>query len=194
MSSSASSTDPNAFIRALSTPSEVEIGLKDIAGNMLEADKRTCVNALAFFVSTPARSYGAVVGQRLRIREMSLSEAPVRCQVVMEIEVTRDMCNVYSTLHGGCAAYLVDPCSVASLIGIGLAVGVDGTGVSQSMNLTWHASAPLGTTLRIVSTSVCARGRIRTANCEIWDRDCGRLFVSAVHSTVKPSWTKDFKL
>ncbi|KAL1731492.1 hypothetical protein EV714DRAFT_208669 [Schizophyllum commune] len=186
--------DPNTFIRTLRTSPEVEASLGGIAGNVPKANKRICANALAFFVSTPGRSYGADVGRRLKIREMSLSESPPRCEVMLEIEVTRDMCNVYETLHGACAAYIVDPCSVASLIGLGLAVGVDGTGVSQSMNLTWHEPAPLGTTLRIVSTSISIQGRIRTARCEIWDRDCKKLFISAVHSTVKPSSSRGMKL
>lgn len=187
-------SDPNAFLRALPTSDETQVCVGDIKGNASAADKQTCANALAFFVSTPARSYGADVGQRLRIQEMTLNEIPARCEVVLEIDVTRDMCNVHGTLHGACAAYIVDPCSVASLVGLGLAVGVDGTGVSQSMDLTWHEPAPLGTTLRIVSSSVCVQGRIRTARCELWDREYKQLFVSAVHSTVKPSSAKGQKL
>ena len=71
------------------------------------------------------------------------------------------MCNVFGTLHGACAAYIIDPyvfysskvffevrvdrcrCSVSALITLGRTIGVDGTGVSQSMNLIWHRSIPL---------------------------------------------------
>lgn len=68
------------------------------------------------------------------------------------------MCNVFGTLHGACAAYIIDPyvfysskevradlgrCSVSALITLGRTVGVDGTGVSQSMNLIWHRSIRL---------------------------------------------------
>lgn len=105
-------------------------------------------------------------------------------ETVFEIKVERDMCNIYETLHGACAAYMIDPCSVSSLVALGLATGIDGTGVSQSMHLIWHQPAPLGTTLRIVSRSVFLNGRIRSARCEIWNGD--QLCVSAVHSTVNP--------
>ena len=63
------------------------------------------------------------------------------------------------TLHGACAAYIVDQyvlysiyelfffrspyacsCSVSSLVLLGASLGIDGGGVSQSMNLIWHNS------------------------------------------------------
>ncbi|KAE9402015.1 hypothetical protein BT96DRAFT_817106, partial [Gymnopus androsaceus JB14] len=49
-----------------------------------------------------------------------------------------DMCNVYGTLHGGCAAYIIDLCSSTSIVCYGLYTGTDGTGVSSSMNIQWH--------------------------------------------------------
>jgi acyl-coenzyme A thioesterase 13 len=68
------------------------------------------------------------------------------------------MCNAYGTLHGGCAAYLVDTyvqigrlidsesenrrylpirCSFSALAILGLLLGIDGTGFTQSMDIIW---------------------------------------------------------
>ncbi|KAK1225321.1 hypothetical protein PQX77_011739 [Marasmius sp. AFHP31] len=71
----------------------------------------------------------------------SISTKDAVARTVCEIDVTPNMCNVYGTLHGGCAAYMIDPCSVSALVSLGIVTGVDGTGVSQSMSLQWHRSA-----------------------------------------------------
>lgn len=154
------------------------------------------------------------------------------------------MCNVFRTLHGGCAAYIVDPyvftsfrhitvyrpslrCSMSALVVLGIQHGFDGTGMSQSMNLIWHRaiygsgfshlkynivslihSASSGTQIKIVSTAIYTRGRVRTITCEvsqarllrldflrrivtpclqIWDKDLNELCISATHSTVNAS-------
>ncbi|KAF9035396.1 hypothetical protein BDZ89DRAFT_922989, partial [Hymenopellis radicata] len=64
------------------------------------------------------------------------------------------------TLHGGCAAYLIDPCSVSSLVSSGFVTGRDGSGVSQSMNLIWHRPVLKGTHLRIISKTIFTEGRL----------------------------------
>ena len=91
--------------------------------------------------------------------------------------------------HYACRGQLDDPfgferCSVSSLVALGVISGVDGVGVSQSMNLIWHRpihqyvqSCKLlivifnawvrGRKLRILSTSVTLNGRIKTARCEV---------------------------
>ncbi|KNZ72677.1 hypothetical protein J132_02110 [Termitomyces sp. J132] len=94
-------------------------------------------------------------------------------------------------------------CSVSSLVVLGNAIGIDGTGVSQSMNLIWHQPARMyvmmfsfpwsvsehiyrGASLKIISTSIFIHGRVRSARCEVWNGD--QLCVTAIHSTVNP-WT-----
>jgi len=123
----------------------------------------------------------------MQIKELNVfgRGTPAACaQTVVEIDVTRDMCNVFGSLHGGCAAYLIDPCSVSALVLLGIASGGNGTGVSQSMNIIWHQPAKVGDKLRIVSTSIFLDGHIRAARSEIWTGD--KLCISAVHSTVNP--------
>ncbi|KAJ7652556.1 hypothetical protein B0H17DRAFT_1101483 [Mycena rosella] len=97
------------------------------------------------------------------------------------------MCNVYGTMHGECAAYMLDPAKVAPAILLGLAKGFDGTGVSQSMNVHWHHPAPLcvfslplyvpqGATVSIITRCIFADGRARLSCWEI-----GKLIVSSTH-------------
>ncbi|GLB34281.1 hypothetical protein LshimejAT787_0111650 [Lyophyllum shimeji] len=132
-------------------------------------------------------SYGADIGHRVKLVEVNVlgrDKPAAYGETVFEVDMEKDMCNIFGTLHGACAAYIIDPCSVSSLIVLGNAIGVDGTGVSQSMNLIWHQPARPGTKLRIVSTSMFIHGRVRSARCEMWNGD--QLCVSAVHCTVNP--------
>ncbi|KAG7097543.1 hypothetical protein E1B28_004882 [Marasmius oreades] len=117
----------------------------------------------------------------------SLSVKDAVARTICEIDVTRNMCNIYGTLHGGCAAYMIDPCSVSALVALGMVMGIDGTGVSQSMMIQWHKPATLGTKLKIISTTVCLDGHIRTARSELRDRVNNTLYVSATHSTINKS-------
>lgn len=70
------------------------------------------------------------------------------------------MINPLQSLHGACTAYLVDllvcllkqlsfdidmqcRCSSAPLLALGIAQGVEVSGMSHFMNLVWHAPARL---------------------------------------------------
>ncbi|KAF9035365.1 hypothetical protein BDZ89DRAFT_488586 [Hymenopellis radicata] len=182
-----STSTPLSFLHSL--PDAADIDVSEIKGNVSDNEKRLGANIFAYFVNGREESYGAQVGRRLRLVEMNIwgkdaKGAAAQGQTVFEIDVLPDMCNVYGTLHGACAAYIVDPCSVSSLVVLGAAIGADGTGISQSLNMIWHQPAKMGTKLRVLSNSVYIHGRIRTARCEIWDREKDKLYVSAVHSTV----------
>ncbi|KAF9458491.1 hypothetical protein BDZ94DRAFT_1201082 [Collybia nuda] len=170
---------------SLQTTSRLDVS--SIKGNLSDEEKLQCAKVFARFVSTREKSYGADVGQRLKFIGMNVwgkGSSSAYGETIFEIEVEKDMCNIFGTLHGACAAYIIDPCSVSSLVVLGTVTGVDGTGVSQSMNLIWHQPARLGTRLRVVSTSVFIHGRVRSARCELWNGE--QLCVSAVHSTVNP--------
>lgn len=175
-----------------SLPAAADVDVSQIKGNVSDEEKRLGANIFAYFVNAREESYGAEVGQRLRLVEMNIwgkdaRGAAAQGQTVFEIDVEAgecqsvsavalmssadgqhaDMCNVYGTLHGACAAYIVDPCSVSSLVVLGAAIGADGTGISQSLNLIWHQPAKMGAKLRVLSHSVYIHGRIRTARCEV---------------------------
>ncbi|KAI3598426.1 hypothetical protein WG66_000716 [Moniliophthora roreri] len=105
-------------------------------------------------------------------------------QTICEIDVTKNMCNIFGNLHGGCSAYMIDHCSVSALVSLGIVAGIDGTGVSQSLSLQWYRPAILGTKLKIISTTVSLDGYIRTARSELRDRVDNTLYVEATHSTI----------
>ncbi|KAF8166984.1 hypothetical protein BJ912DRAFT_823736, partial [Pholiota molesta] len=158
-----------------------------IKGNLAKEDKQILFALLQVFVGTVEKQvYSAQVGERMKCVEMSIWGEKSTCtgQAVFEVTVEKDMCNTFDTLHAGCAAYMVDPCTVASLFITSTKTGKDAGGFTQSMNLIWHNPVQRGAKIRIIATSVAAQGRIRTMRCEIWNNDI--LCVSAVHSTVKP--------
>ncbi|KAL0954568.1 hypothetical protein HGRIS_003528 [Hohenbuehelia grisea] len=186
------SANPNAFIAALPDAPGLDASL--IKGNVPQDQKRLSANALAFFVDSQGKSYNAGVGKRIKLVEINTrkrrgeaGKETDEMETVCEIVVEPDMCNVYGVLHGGCAAYIIDPCTSSALVGLGLYLGVDGTGMSNSMQIIWHAAAPLGAKLRIVNTSLSIKGRVRSARCEIWNTRTGELCISGVHSTVNAS-------
>ncbi|PBK67118.1 hypothetical protein ARMSODRAFT_959788 [Armillaria solidipes] len=190
------SSIPRSFLHSL--PAAPHIDVSTIKGNISDEEKQLGANIFSYFVNSREESYGAEVGRRLRLVEMNIwgrdaCGTAAQGQTIFEIDVEKDMCNVFGTLHGACAAYIVDPCSVSSLVVLGAAIGADGTGVSQSLNVIWHQPAKMGTKLRVVSTSVFIHGRIRTARCELWDKERDKLYVSAIHTTVnntRPSLAK----
>ncbi|KAJ8698870.1 hypothetical protein PTI98_005532 [Pleurotus ostreatus] len=179
-----SHSDPLHFFRSL--PPAPNADVKKIKGNFSDTHKQLSANALAYFVDT-GNTWGSGVGQRLNLVEINLSKrdaGTLEAQTILEIEVTEEMCNVFGIMHGACAAYLFDPATSSALVALGLELGIDGSGVSQSMNIIWHKPASRGAKLRLISNSIAIQGRIRSARCEIWDAE--GLCVSATHSTINP--------
>ncbi|KAG7447740.1 uncharacterized protein BT62DRAFT_790387 [Guyanagaster necrorhizus] len=147
------STIPTSFLHSL--PPAPHVDVSTIKGNISNEEKQLGANIFSYFVNSREESYGAEVGRRLRLVEMNIwgrdaSGTAAQGQTIFEIDVEKDMCNVFGTLHGACAAYIVDPCSVSSLVVLGAAIGADETGVSQSLNVIWHQPAKMGTTLRVI--------------------------------------------
>ncbi|KAJ3996140.1 hypothetical protein F5050DRAFT_165810 [Lentinula boryana] len=180
------------------TASSATLDVSSIRGNISDQAKRRVMDMLVYYTGAKEESFGVEIARRLQMRSMNvwaaspgnttarMSRRATEAQTVFDITVTKDMCNPYGTLHGACACYIVDPCSMSAIVVLGAALGVDATGVSQSMNLIWHRPAKIGTKLRAVSTSIFIEGRIRTARVEIMDAETDRLYVSAIHSTIGP--------
>ncbi|KAF5388063.1 hypothetical protein D9615_000769 [Tricholomella constricta] len=91
---------------------KTKIDVSHIEGNVSDEEKRLALKIFANFVSTHDKSYGADVGQRLKMVAVNVwgKDSPAASgETVFEIDVERDMCNIFGTLHGACAAYMVDP-------------------------------------------------------------------------------------
>jgi len=114
-----------------------------------------------------------------------LRTLPLEGQTVCEITAEEGMLNVHGILSGGCCAHLVDVGTFSSLLMLSLATGNDATGVSAALNIIWHAPAPKGTQLRIVSTTLSLGGSVTAARCEVYNKITSRLLISAVH-TINP--------
>ncbi|KAJ3755383.1 hypothetical protein EV360DRAFT_85961 [Lentinula raphanica] len=174
-----------------------------IQGNLPMAMKEENERFFRHFVGTPSTSYGADVGKQIKLTganvslpvdldgkteaEIAAAKKGAEIETVCEIEITKEMCNIYGTLHGGCAAYIVDlvsRCSSTAVVCYGLYTGTDGTGVSSSMNLHWHRPITAGKKLKITSNTVFSDGLIRNARSELRDLQTNKLYVSAVHSTL----------
>ncbi|KAJ3783625.1 hypothetical protein GGU10DRAFT_360353 [Lentinula aff. detonsa] len=192
------SVSSSSFSSSITSASSAALDVSSIRGNISDQAKRRVMDMLAYYTGAKEESFGVEIARRLQMRSMNvwaaspgnmtarMSRRATEAQTVFDITVTKDMCNPYGTLHGACACYIVDPCSMSAIVVLGAALGVDATGVSQSMNLIWHRPAKIGTKLRAVSTSIFIEGRIRTARVEIMDAETDRLYVSAIHSTIGP--------
>ncbi|KAI0647640.1 hypothetical protein C8Q79DRAFT_1000496 [Trametes meyenii] len=130
-------------------------------------------------------------GARLELREVELYTRPqdgkLQTRVLYEVTVSEDMLNRGNTLHGGCAAFMIDVCSSVALRVLGRVQGKPAEFVSQTIVSTFHAPAPLGATLNIVNTTTSFGARTVSARVEIWDATHRRLCVSGVHNKMAPS-------
>ncbi|KAJ6479440.1 HotDog domain-containing protein [Mycena vitilis] len=175
-------TSWQAFQRSL--PNAPNVDVTQIKGNVSDEEKQINANVFYYFGTGSGVSafppFAQEIAGRLRIVEVNVWDG--ECEMVYEIEVTESMCNVYGTMHGGCATFMLDPCTVAAMVCLGRAKGFDGTGVSQSLNVHWHHPAPLGSTIVITARSVFADGRARLARCEMRDKGTGKLIISGTHS------------
>ncbi|KAK7014391.1 4HBT domain-containing protein [Favolaschia claudopus] len=185
---------------ALSLPHAPHIDATQIKGNLSPAEKQLNANALTYFmtgsgVSRIKTPFSAAIGRRVRIVEINVFEndfGGVEGEVRYEVRVEEDMCNVYGTLHGGCAAFILDPCTMGAIFLLRNLKNLNMLGgISQNMNINWHHPAPLGTTLLITTRSVFADGRARLAWCEMRDKSTNALILSGTHAfmsaKVKPS-------
>ncbi|KAJ7640658.1 hypothetical protein DFH06DRAFT_1000224, partial [Mycena polygramma] len=147
-----------------------------IRGNISDAEKQLCANVFAFFTTGSGisrfASFSSEIAARLKIVELNVrddsSTGTAESDMVTEIEVTENMCNVFGTMHGGCAVFLLDPTTAFAMVLLGRAKGFDGAGVSTSMHVSWHNPAPIGSQLTITTRSVYHDGRARLARCEVY--------------------------
>ncbi|EPQ58890.1 hypothetical protein GLOTRDRAFT_125213 [Gloeophyllum trabeum ATCC 11539] len=187
--SKSSETMSASWTRAL--PKARYYDSRKIKSNISLDDLQLNLNILQHFVNE-GHVFANFVGQRFDITDMNVYDREVgeaktkEAVVVVEITVDKDMSNPYGTLHGACAAYLVDLCTSMPLIALGIAIGIDGSGMSQAMDIVYHSAAPVGARLRVVATTLTIAGRIMAARCEIRNKKSGALLVSATHTKVNP--------
>ncbi|KAF8841558.1 hypothetical protein BDN67DRAFT_901141 [Paxillus ammoniavirescens] len=93
-------------------------------------------------------------------------------------------------LHGAWSALLIDNCSTMPIALLSLAtIGKGDLGVSQSINILFHAPAvsDVRDRLRIGSTTISLGSRTLSSRCEIWNVTHHRLVASGVHIKMSAS-------
>ncbi|OCH90811.1 hypothetical protein OBBRIDRAFT_834710 [Obba rivulosa] len=163
-----------------------------IAGNAPEHIKQITLNTLHVYGIGPKDCFGASVGDKIRIVEVNIDIEGKRqeASAVCEVRVTTDMLNSAGVMHGGCVGYLVDLCAAVPLVALGVAKRSNGAGVTQALNILFHAPAPLDAYLRITSNSITLGGRLMTSRCEIVLKDSRRAIASAFLSKMQPLMMK----
>lgn len=154
-------------------------------GTASEAEKQVLITALVNWMRK-ASWFAGTIGQRLKVVRVDTSTSPdgnqkkktaeVECEVVVE----EDMVNAFDTLHGGCSSFLIDVCTTLPLIVLSDEKWGSG-GITQGLNVVFHAPARAGSTLQIKSSSVAVGGRSATARCEIWDKKRQALIASGTN-------------
>ncbi|KAL4072168.1 HotDog domain-containing protein [Scleroderma yunnanense] len=166
-----------------------------ISGNVSSHVKQLILNTYMAYGAGDENCFGHAVAKAAKFVEINVSKCEekqgrMEATTVAEVVVTKNMLNGAGMLHGGCVAFLIDNCCSTPLIVLGLLQNINGVGVTQAMNVLFHSPAPLGSCLRIVSTSVAMGGRIMSARCEIIEKRTGRIVASAYLNKMQPTMPK----
>ncbi|KAF8520769.1 HotDog domain-containing protein, partial [Hysterangium stoloniferum] len=136
------------------------------------------------------------IARRLCISRVDVGKNPeeprrTEAQVVCEITVESDMANALGTLHGGCIALLLDVCTSlpCNLMAYEIRKST-ACGVSQNINILYHAPGHMGSELRITSSLVSYGSRVISSRCEIWDKTHRRLIATGGQTMMQPSHPK----
>ncbi|KAK9897493.1 hypothetical protein P389DRAFT_169254 [Cystobasidium minutum MCA 4210] len=132
----------------------------------------------------------------VKLTNVSLDEAsetlkPVKrkagATLVLEIEVTEEMCNFHRMLHGGCAAFLLDFGSSLPLIALSNEDTWSTSGVSQNFNLFFMQAVPCGTKLHMITSIMNMGSRSAVTDCRFVDADNhDKLYIFGNHTKVNP--------
>jgi len=160
-----------------------------IKGNV-SPERKQQLETIMYQIMARSDVFGTSVGKRIVITEASIvpkaeEASRTEARVVCEVTVEEDMLNPGKSLHGGCAAFLIDSCSTLVFVAAGRSAGV-----TASLDCVYHAPAALGSKLRIVNTGMAVGARIMSARTEIWDDTKKRLCVTGIHVKMEPSPAK----
>jgi len=168
---------------------DASLAVRHIRGN-LPAEVKQTLETVLHKVMSRSPVFGSSIGRRVVITEASIvpkaeEVSRTEARVVCEVTVGEDMLNPGGSMHGGCAAFLIDACTTLVFLAASRSAGV-----SASMDVVYHAPAALGAKLRIVNTAIAVGARIMSARSEIWDDTTKRLCVTGIHVKMEPSAPK----
>ncbi|KAG1861144.1 HotDog domain-containing protein [Suillus subalutaceus] len=163
-----------------------------IQGNVSPYVKQLILNTFIAYGAGDEHCFGHSVAKAVKFIDISAHESYERqgrmeATTVAEVLVSKSMLNGAGMLHGGCMAFLIDN---TPLVALGLIKNINGVGVTQSMNIMFHSPAPVGSCLRIISTSVAMGSRIMSARCEVINQKTGSVVASAYLNKMQPTMSK----
>ncbi|KAL0946315.1 hypothetical protein HGRIS_012556 [Hohenbuehelia grisea] len=200
-----------AWVDPASLPDYGDVSM--VGGNAPDYVKQLNQNTFFSYGVGDEDCFGHNVGKAVRFVDVSIDRRLERqgrqeATTVAEVIVSKNMLNGAGMLHGGCVAYLIDKyvysapldstnaftsfhsCCSTPLVVLGLLQSVNGVGVTQSMNIMFHAPAKIGTPLSVISTSISLGGRVMSSRCEIIAKDSGRIVASAFLNKMQPGTSK----
>ena len=127
----------------------------------------------------PLQSYDRRL-RRDQVRFGSASFGPP-AQVTFYATVVPEMANKNGTLHGGCAATLIDSLSSTLLVGLGQPGRFSLGGITRALDLKFLRAVPVGVEIAIVCEIVHVGRRLALLKAEIRRRDTGDVCVVGEH-------------
>ncbi|KAM6501049.1 HotDog domain containing protein [Amanita muscaria] len=179
-----------AWVDPASLPTHGDIST--VAGNAPDYVKQLNNNTYMSYGVGAEECFGYKVGKSVKFVKVTVErnmqrQGRLSATTVAEVDVSKHMLNGAGMLHGGCVAYLIDN---TPLVVLGIIHDANGVGVTQALNVLFHAPATLGTRLTITSTSITFGGRVMSSRCEIVDKDSGRIIASAFLNKMQPTPTR----
>ncbi|KAF7320517.1 hypothetical protein HMN09_00135400 [Mycena chlorophos] len=170
--------------------------LSTIAGNAPSEVKAMAVKWLnVYHAPGPTGCFAGASTRRTVVREVSLVDdenargLPVEGRVgkklvlVSEVDITDELLDARDRLSNSFVFAIIDECVSSAVATLDFALGGQGmTGVSLSINTTWHNAVFLGGRLRFVSTTMGVDGGIASCRCEVWDDTQHQLVATGVFS------------
>ncbi|EAU84249.1 hypothetical protein CC1G_08179 [Coprinopsis cinerea okayama7 len=165
---------------------------RDIRGNAPKAVKELPVKWLAVFRNR-GNAFSHHIAERMKVTDVDIVTSvddghKIEGRVVVEVEVTPEMCDGEGVMHQGALVFLIDECSTLSMVVANAAEGrVTPPGVSCSINTLFHSTATAGTKLRIVNRSLAAGYDSNSGRSDVWDSENHKLIASGTQLTMPPS-------
>ncbi|UZJ54723.1 hypothetical protein CBS101457_004043 [Exobasidium rhododendri] len=123
---------------------------------------------------SPGFSKFALDQESMKLLECERDEKTRKARIVIEMVVTEGMANQLGSMHGGCAATILD--NLTSMVLFLHTSGQLGDpwsmlGVSQSIQIIYTAPAPVGEYIDIECSTLAIGKSVGVMQCEIWTKD-----------------------
>ncbi|KAJ7452223.1 hypothetical protein FB451DRAFT_1282922 [Mycena latifolia] len=190
-------TNPTV-LRILRTPLPDAV-LAAIGGSAPREIKAWAVKWMDIF-HAPPRCFAGAVTRGTVVSAVELDAGPLRdgddagarvLTMVCEAVVAEGCLNAQEQLAPPFLVTVIDECVSAAVATLDYALGGPGiSGVSLSLDTTFHAPVELGAKLRFVNTTHAVSAQATSCRCEVWDLMQRRLVATAIFAGMPSSIPK----